>query len=75
MHSASTNEVLMSAACPGNSRISLSLQRRTEKRELSLMSFSREQDDQVLFDSKQLPPLASDCLIKLFDSVYCMPLS
>lgn len=51
-NSASTNELMMSADCSGNSSVNLSLQRRTMKREVSLRSFSMEEDDEVLFDSK-----------------------
>lgn len=56
-NSASTNELLISADCSGSSSINLLLQRRTRKQEVSLMSFANEEDDEVLFDSKQLFPL------------------
>lgn len=52
-NSATTNELLLSPDCSGNSRINLLLQRRTKKQEVSVMSFASEEDDEVLFDSKQ----------------------
>lgn len=56
-NSASTNELLISADCSGSSSINHLLQRRTKKQDVSLMSFASEEDDEVLFDSKQLFPL------------------
>lgn len=56
-NSASTNELLFSADCSGSSSINLLLHRRTKKQEVSLMSFASKEDEEVLFDSKQLFPL------------------
>lgn len=56
-NSASTNELLISTDCSGSSSMNLLLQRRTKKQEVSLMSFASKEDEEVLFDSKQLFPL------------------
>lgn len=56
MHnSASSSELQMWADCSGRSTSNLLFQRRTQKNEARLMSFSSEEDeDEVQFDSKQL---------------------
>lgn len=53
-NSASTNELLNSAEYSGNSSKNLLIQRRTKRKEVSLMSFASDEDDEVLFDSKQI---------------------
>lgn len=52
--SASSSELLVSADCSGGSGVNLLLQQRAKKQEVSLKSFASEEDDDVLFDSKQL---------------------
>lgn len=68
-NSASTNELLMSAEYSGNSSKNLLIQRRTKRKEVTLMSFASDEDDEVLFDSKQIFFFASDCLIKSHEQV------
>lgn len=53
MFNSASNELLMSADCSGSSSMNVLLQRRTKKPEVSLMTFASEEDDEVLFDSKQ----------------------
>ncbi|XP_056911014.1 eukaryotic translation initiation factor 2-alpha kinase 1 isoform X1 [Takifugu flavidus] len=50
-NSASTNELLMSAEYSGNSSKNLLIQRRTKRKEVTLMSFASDEDDEVLFDT------------------------
>lgn len=53
MYNSASSELLMSVDCSSSSSINALLQRRTKKTEVSLMSFASEEDDEVLFDSKQ----------------------